>query len=100
MHIYQKQVNDGGETQVSKKGQENQRFLFSNQKRKFIYKVTKAEKMRQLSCVGSGNRLQKQKKGTWSLGERKAKQPFLGEGKGKMCECAAGRDSCRESVLK
>ena len=37
--------------------------------------------MSQVGCVGSGNKLQKQRKGACSLGERKAKGMSLGEEK-------------------
>ena len=36
--------------------------------------------MSQLGCVSSGNNLQRQKKGPWSLGKRKTKKMCLGEG--------------------
>ena len=38
--------------------------------------------MSQLGCVDSGNKLQKQKKGPWSLGEGKAKVTPLVGGRG------------------
>ena len=44
--------------------------------------------MSQLGCMGSGNKLQGQKKGPWSLGETKEKVKPLGivRGKGKERE--------------
>ena len=39
--------------------------------------------MSQLGCTGSGNELWRQKKGPWSLGERKAKVTHLREGQRK-----------------
>lgn len=41
--------------------------------RKFIYKVTEIVEVSQLGFVGSGNKLQKQKKDSWSLEEGKEK---------------------------
>ena len=38
----------------------------------------------QLGCVSSGNKLQKQKKGPWNLGERKPKGTCLGERRSEM----------------
>ena len=37
----------------------------------FRKKVTEAEEVSQLGCVDSGNEGQSQKKGPWTLGERK-----------------------------
>ena len=37
--------------------------------------------MNQLGCVGSGNKLQRERKGPWGLGERKAKLMCLQEGR-------------------
>ena len=37
------------------------------------------EEVSQLGCVGSGNKLQRQKKSPWSLGEKKAKNTPPGE---------------------
>ena len=34
-----------------------------------MWKVTEVVQVSQLCCVGSGNKLQKQKKGPWSLGK-------------------------------
>ena len=36
--------------------------------------------MSKLGCIGSGNKFQKQKKGPWSLGDRKAKVSGQGWG--------------------
>ena len=55
--------------------------FFSKYKQKFIYKVTEIE-VSQLGCVGSGEKLQRQKKGRWSLGERKDRPKGEGEGRG------------------
>ena len=52
--------------------------LFSYYKRKFISKVTKVIEVSQLGCIRLGTKLQKQKKGHWNLGERKAKVMYLG----------------------
>ena len=35
--------------------------------------------MNQVGCVGSGNKLQRQKEGALSLGESEAKVPLLGQ---------------------
>ena len=46
------------------------------------------EEVRQLSCVGSGNKLQRQKKGPWSLRERERQAKVIwGKrvGKGRVC---------------
>ena len=51
--------------------------FFSNYKRKFIQKVTEVIEMNQLGCVGSRNKLQKQKKGLWSQGKGTAKAMYL-----------------------
>ena len=51
--------------------------------------------MSQLGYICSGNKLQRQKKGPWSLGERKAKVTCLEKEKrgGKGTECS------RESIM-
>ena len=38
--------------------------------------------MSKLGCIGSGNKLQKQKKGPWNLGKRKAKVSAWGRTRG------------------
>ena len=48
---------------------------------KFIRKVTEVEKVNQLGCMGSGSKLQKQKQGPWSLGERERAQGLAMRGK-------------------
>ena len=48
--------------------------------------------MSQLGCVGSGDELQRQKLGTWSLGKRKAERMHLGEGEGERCGCDSERE--------
>ena len=49
----------------------------------YKYKATEVEEVSQLGCMGSGNKIQKQKKGPWSLGENKAKVRHPGRKKGK-----------------
>ena len=49
------------------------------------------EEVSQLGCVGSGNKLQRQKKGPWSSGKRKAERKYLGEVKGERREHAPER---------
>lgn len=56
--------------------------FFSNYKRKLVDKVTEVVERSQLGCIGSGTKLLRQKKGCWSLGERKAKGKHLGESGG------------------
>ena len=57
----------------------------------------------QLDCVDSGNKLQRQKKGSWSLGRRKAKRMHLGEEQGKDMSmlqrvCAWGKKKMGKST--
>ena len=44
-----------------------------NYKKKHIKTVTEVVEVSPLGHAGSGNKFQKQKKGPWSIGERKAK---------------------------
>lgn len=66
--------------------------FFSNYKRKFIYKVTEITELSQLACIGSVNKLQRQKKGRPLELRRKAKIMLLAgkRGKGKAREHAPG----------
>ena len=52
----------------------------------------------QLGCLGSRNQLQKQKKGPWNLGERKAKVTPLGGRRGRRERC--GHIPERERALE
>ena len=61
-------------------------------KQKFIQKVTEVETVSQLGCVGSGNKLQRQKKGRWSLEKERAKVRSWREEEGERCGCAGDRD--------
>ena len=54
--------------------------------------------MSQLGCMDSRNKLQRQKKGPWSLRESQAKKMFLGEGGGEAWACSRERE--RESVCE
>ena len=61
--------------------------------------MTEVEKRSQLGCVGSGNKLQRQKKGPSSLGESKAKVMHLGtkkRGKRKVQVHSREREHTRE----
>ena len=48
----------------------------------YKYKATEVEEVSQLGCMGSGNKLQKQKKGPGSSGESKAERRHLGKERG------------------
>ena len=59
------------------------------------------EEVSRLGCVGLGKKLQRQKKGPWSLGGRKAERMRLGNGqRGKAQACSRERAHAGSSVLR
>ena len=54
------------------------------------------EELSQLSCVGSENKLQRQRKGPWSLGMRKTERTCLGKEDGERY-CSRERESVNTS---
>lgn len=71
-------------------------FFFSNYKTKFIRKVTEVVEMSKMVCVGSGNRLKKQKLNPWSLGKRGEVTQEEEEGEGKDTSMLPGDKVCRQ----
>ena len=56
--------------------------------------------MSQLGCVGSGNKLQRQMKGPWNVGERKQGYIHMGKERGKALGMLQGESTPENGVGK